>query len=128
MTANDNNTTDSVLVCSECGSTDLSYSALGTEAICGSCGWTGAKAACATIRFQHNFVSQEAILHALFTDVRNLMAKDFAVAIGRILLRWGFLTKLEPQQLTRYIVAASKALVTAFIEERRKIEKERTQG
>lgn len=100
---------------------------------CKACGWHGGEGALLNIPFSHELGSDENILVHLMGDLRTVLAKHCAIPLGGFLLKWGFLERalngghivLNPKQLSRYMTAISKAVLTAVIEERQQQEKEK---
>jgi hypothetical protein len=65
----------------------------------------------------------------MVTDLRNLLAKSYAKTFGEFLMKWGFIPKdVSPKELSRYVVAIAKSTMTAILETRQEIERERTGG
>lgn len=137
--ANNNALDDKVYVCPTCGSAAITTSSFaGSGSECGKCGWKGRLEELAAVPFSHDFMSPEAMLHALSMDIRSVIAGGFGVELGRILLKWGFMPALTVgsekdklrtmKLLSRYIGAAAGAIATALISERMKMEVEDQNG
>lgn len=96
------------------------------QADCLQCAWSGSALALVSVDFSHELGGSEGITKALTTDLRNSMAKAWALDLGRFLAKWGFLPDLSnKEQLVRYLAAAARGTLLAIIEERDKIEKEK---
>ena len=115
--------------CPSCGSPLVEYSNLvGGGASCGACDWKGDTNQLLVSPFQHEFGSDEGAVSAFATDFRNTLARSAAADLGRLLVRWGFVSATsvegQKQQLTRLLTAMAKGAVRAVIEERAEIVKE----
>lgn len=121
--------------CPACGGASVSASQLsGGLASCGICAWTGKTEDLAVVPFTHDFSSDEEMLHALLLDMRKIFTTEVVMGLGRLLLKWGFLTGIEvgkdqvrvdPKALARYVGVCAGAFATAILREREKIERER---
>lgn len=112
--------------CPKCGSAAVEFSPLvGLGAECKVCGWKGLKEQLMGEVIKN--VDGDAALHNFFVDVRNNVAKDLSLSLGRVLMRWGFVSQseLSPKLLARYIGNIAKAAATAIIETRNEIEVEK---
>ena len=123
-----------VELCPACGSTDVETTTKGiltgevdtNRAKCGACSWEGIVGDLLTQKFSHEMGSDEQILKAMATDLRNILAEDFSMSFGRFLMKWGFISEgVTPQVLSRYVVAIARATLEAIVIERRKIEQEK---
>lgn len=111
--------------CPQCGAASVDRNLVASTGKCRACGWAGSDCELVAVPFQHELgLTDEAIFHNFFIDVRDVLGKSFAVEIGRLLLQWGFLAALDPKLLARYLAAAARAMVHAILEERSAIERE----
>lgn len=120
--------------CPKCSSPLVSFSVLdgtmtGTSsASCGACSWKGALNELLTVPFQHDFSSDEAMLHQLKVELRNTIAKGSGVDLGKMLMRWGFVSSGTPAEmkvrLSRLLEAIATGALRELLAEREKIEKE----
>lgn len=123
-------TQDFVLFCPTCITATVDVSSLiGGGAACRSCGWKGTREECLTKTLQHQFSSQEEIFREFSRDVQVLVAEFGAVAIGRMLRKWGFMQdgsdgKPDAKILTRYVRAIARGIANEIVKEREAIEKE----
>lgn len=125
--------------CPECGSPSIEagmtllVEGAVTPYDCKACGWHGGEGALLNIPFSHEFGDDKDILIHLMGDLRTVLAKHCATAIGGFLMKWGFLSRainngqivLNPRQLSRYMTVISKAVLIAVIDERHKMEREK---
>jgi hypothetical protein len=132
--ANPNNQpTDKGWFCPTCGAADVTASGLaGGAAKCNVCTWTGRVEELATFRFTHDMGSPEEVFSAFFKDMRNVLTQQFAVAVGQLLIKWGFMDAPDKKNnaqvvrtLARYMGAVSQAVCKAIIAERQAIEREK---
>ena len=123
-------TQDSVQFCPTCITATIDVSLLiGGGAVCRSCGWKGTREECLTKTLQHQFASQDEIFREFSRDVQILVAEFGAVAIGRMLRKWGFMQdgpdgKPDAKILTRYVRAIARCIANEIVKEREAIEKE----
>ena len=90
-----------------------------------ACGWKGRTEELLGYHFDSGFASSEAILQAFARDINLLLRKsNLALELGRLLLKWGFVTKVDARTLTRYVAAFARGVLVAVLEEREKIAKE----
>jgi hypothetical protein len=127
--------TDFVYMCPTCGSAAVEFSELvGGSAACKVCKWAGPREQLVGVPFQHAFGSREGIGFELHNDLRRLFSTPvFVTQLGSFLNRWGFINlgddkSVVTRAVTRYIVTAVRAVLTALIEERVKIEEEKANG
>lgn len=92
---------------------------------CHTCDWRGSAAELLSTPFKHEMGSDAQVLHSMVTDLRNVLAKEFAKSFGAFLLKWGFISAgITPKELSQYIVAIAKATMAAILETRQEIERE----
>jgi uncharacterized protein YejL (UPF0352 family) len=81
---------------------------------------------------EHEFGSSEKVVQALMGDMRLMLAKHLAAPLLQFLMKWGFLsnhiTEYTKHAVGRYLAATANAMLTAVIEERQKMEKEKHNG
>jgi len=134
--SNDNSLNDKVYLCPTCGSAAVNAATIlaGGASLCKKCGWEGKLEDLAVVPFGHDFESPEKMLHALALDLRGVMAGGFAVELGRVLVKWGFMSELTSDNkedkiravkaLSRYIGASANAIAATWLTERMKMETE----
>lgn len=110
--------------CPNCGAATVDRNLVGQTASCRVCDWSGPEHELAALPFEHGFGGDEELARAFFLDVRKLLGQSFAIEIGRVLHRWGFLPVVDPRLLARYVSAAARAVVQSVFDERTKLEKE----
>jgi hypothetical protein len=119
--------------CPTCGAADVTASGLaGGAAKCNVCTWTGTVEELATFRFTHDMGSPEEVFRAFFADMRRLISQEFAIAVGQLLIKWGFMDAPDAKSreqvrrtLARYVGVSAKAISEAIIRERQVIEREK---
>ena len=123
---------DYAYFCGRCGSPSLDISELVGTAKCNACDWAGSTGDLAAMPIEHEFGSSEKVIQALMGDMRVLLAKHLASPLLHFLMKWGFLgnknTANMRHEVGRYLAAMSRAMLTAVIEERQKMEKEKHNG
>lgn len=120
--------------CPKCSSSLVSFSVLdstgtGTSAAsCGACSWKGALNELLSVPFQHDFTSDEAMLHQLKVELRNTISKGAGTDLAKMLMRWGFVSQGKPEdmkvRLSRLLEALATGALRELLLEREKIEKE----
>jgi hypothetical protein len=112
--------------CPQCGGASLDFSEIeGGDATCRSCTWKGAGRERVAYPFKHDFISDESMLLSMMQDMRVIFAASSKM-YAEFFMKWGFL-KVGPgtaQHLARFMAGAARAVLTAIIEERERIEKE----
>lgn len=126
----------SAVMCPDCGSFSVEYSELaGGLASCRACPWQGSREKLVGVNLQVDVNTDEALM-ALRSDIR-VIVKNNASAFISILARWGFVDVIKvkgkiqvknSQQALRYVNAIATSVLTAIVEERKKIEVERVNG
>jgi hypothetical protein len=117
---------ESSYFCPKCQSPLVTLSALtGGQAHCEKCHWSGDNRELLGYHFESGFDNPEEILKAFAHDIKMLMARGgVAVEIGQLIIKWGFVTKMDVPTLSRYVAAIARGIAGAVLEERRTIEKE----
>lgn len=123
-------TTSVAFFCPKCGSPSVDTSSLvGGEASCRICDWHGTNTAMDGHVFKHERGSQEEIATAFLLEIKSLVGGVFAVPIGRLLVKWGFLTTpVTAEEVSRYLTAVARNVAKTLLEERQAIEVERIQN
>lgn len=119
-----------VRICPNCSSTALeAMGDGGTVGLptwkCGTCNTVLGREDIIVSRFKHELGDDSDVLDKLVRSLRNTVAADLALSMGRFLLKWGFLDTPNPYLLSRYVNAVARAMLIAIIEERQKIEGEK---
>ena len=124
-----------VYQCPGCGSPAVEFSNLvGGSARCNACRWEGVREDLLGTPFEHVLGTPEGIGFELLNDTRRLLSSPlFLGELGGFLSRWGFIDLSLPKAVlvktvTRYVSAIARAVLTAVIQERETIEKERANG
>jgi len=99
---------------------------------CAGCGWSGSVRELIATEVKHDLGTDDEISILLVKDMAKTMG-SCAHALGKFLLKWGFLTQLrttkgivlDQKELERYVRAMASASLKAVIEERQKMEVER---
>jgi hypothetical protein len=92
---------------------------------CKNCNWEGTEGPLVA-----NFDlpgSDDERIHKYVSDVRRTIAGELvSVELGKLMLRWGFITKkgLTAQTMGRYLNGIARAVATSIIEVRDQIERE----
>ena len=113
-------TTQTAYFCPQCGSPAISRSSLaGGEATCRSCNWTGSSNDVQAVPFSHDFLSDEQVVHRFTAEVANTIMQHMGTPVGRLLLKWGFVTpEFIAAELPVYGRAIALATVRSIIETR----------
>ncbi len=111
--------------CAKCGSPAVDFSTLaGGEASCRSCGWKGVREDLLLHTFSHAFSSEEEVLQAFTADIRTLMT-EMGPKFVHLLLRWGFIGKVDPKIVLPYFRAVGVAIATTTLKVRDELAKEK---
>jgi hypothetical protein len=95
------------------------------EAKCRTCGWAGKAGELLALPFGNPFGNGEAAVEAFSRDVLMAIAKECAMPIGRVLVRWGFIPdrNIDKRQFSAYMAAVSKAVALSIVTERERQER-----
>lgn len=113
--------------CPKCGSPRVDEATLiGSSSKCRNCGWTGSAGELASYQFKTSLLDGVDVVTRFSSEVRDAVAKDFSLPIGKVLVKWGFLppTNINAMVWGRYMNAIARAAVTAIVETRDAIEAE----
>ncbi len=127
-TANDNAFTDKAYFCPKCGSALVDASSfIGGAATCGVCAWAGRVEELATVPFRQESGSPEEISRQLTLDIRQLLAKNTANELVRLLAKWGFIgPQINKEEVARYFGGVAKGIARGILETRQELERERS--
>jgi hypothetical protein len=124
--------TDTLYVCSSCGSPSVEFSALvGGAASCKACHWTGPREELVGVPFENDALGGEAAFLAMYNDFRRIFAQQ-AVNFLRFLVKWGFVDAEEragvvrpasPAQALKYINAIARGALQGVIQTREELER-----
>ena len=121
-------------LCPQCGSAVVETTTKGNisdgidtnRAYCGACGWQGIAEDLVAHRFKHEHGTDDQIAQQMVEDLRNHIARDLSLSLGRYLTKWGFVSPgVTPQVLSRYIVGAAQAVMKSILETRQQLEREK---
>ena len=114
--------------CSRCGSASVEYSQLsGGNASCNACGWEGKTEQLMQHAFKQEQGSNEEMLRQMMNDIRKVYAGS-AADLAVFLHKWGFISAMNPKEVTRYVAAIGSSTLQAVLRVRQEIEKERIHG
>lgn len=123
---------ETIYQCPNCGSPAVEFSGLvGGNARCNACRWEGTREDLLGTPFEHALGTPDGIGFELMNDARRLLSNPlFLGELGGFLNRWGFIDLKLPKEVvvksvTRYVAAIARAILSAVIQERENIEKER---
>ena len=120
-----------VYFCPRCGSTSLTLPALaGGIASCKACDWVGGSHDLLTTAFTHEHGTDAELIKRFMGELRVVLAKESSKGIGLLLHKWGFIDTLQtgggeiinPDSLSRYMTAISKATLEAILTVREELE------
>lgn len=127
-----------VYFCPTCGSSSLELPELaGGVTKCDACGWVGRSQELLVTAVTHERGDDMEVIRGLMLELKSVMAKNFATDFGRLLIKWGFMSKLESsdgrvtfshKELARYLSASAAAIIQSAIETRAALEKESKRG
>ncbi len=105
-------------MCPECGKPTVDVSSLSNTAMCRSCTWAGKEED--LLALPTPGADPEALMNQFLSDFRNKITPAVATDLGRILVKYGFLTadELTPKTLLPYVKAAVNSMVVAVIKVR----------
>ena len=111
---------DYVYFCPTCGSPALDRSALaGGEAACKACPWKGKTDELHAVPFSHDFSGSDEMVARFVGEVSNLVSSTMGEGIGRLLLKWGFVTpEFIAPELPVYGRAMAAGVAKAILETR----------
>ena len=115
---------DEVYVCPQCQSPALDLGNIGDDVRCRKCGWGGKVKDTIAAPFQNPFSSQQQATEQFVKDIGMWVVETGAIELGRVLIKWGFMDRKnpDPKVLGRYATAIAKAVAIAILREREAIE------
>lgn len=125
-------TASKAFICPQCSSPTVDTPALvGGVYSCTSCGWSGEDPI--LIPFGNPYGNEDATFSAFTAEFLGEFAKTSALALGKLLVKWGFVEqdaqgKPSTRILARHIKAMAGGMVTALLQECRAVEEEKARA
>lgn len=113
--------------CPMCGSPRVDEGSLiGSLSKCRNCSWQGPSDKLIIHRFRTSLLEGTDVITRFSGEMRDLVAKEMSVPVGKVLVKWGFLpnTNIDVMVWGRYMNAIARAIVTAVIVTRDELEAE----
>ncbi len=109
--------TVTLYICPKCESPTVDVPALvGGTFVCRACGHTGTSADFPGIVAAAPLGAEDAALNAFASDIKDVVAKDIAVPLGRILVKYGFVSNPPTvPEMSRYLSAIAASLAKSMI-------------
>lgn len=126
-----------VYFCPRCGSTSLELPAFpGGNVDCKACDWQGVSRDLLTTSFTHEHGTDTELIKRFMGELRVTLARDSSKGIGLILHKWGFIDTMRtgggeiinPDSLSRYMTAISKATLEAILTVREELEAKKNES
>lgn len=118
---------DVLRCCPQCSSPAVDFGALASsEANCAACKWSGSEEALLVVPIGAHGLDVSYVVN----DIRSLMSKELGLPILKLLLKWGFVTledlndisgTLDRKVFSKYLASISAAIVKAILETSRAI-------
>lgn len=122
-------------MCPQCGSPGVEFSSLaGGAASCRGCRWAGQVEDLLVVPGSE--IAPDEQLGNMMNEIRKLLSGELGLPYLKFLLKWGFLAgsmddparTVDRKALARYFAAIGRAILTALLEERARIESMRVAG